>query len=109
MPISLLTVKTHLVIILISVDYAHNFNDCANILDDQMNTPIDSTNMSDISSLNLYILNPVVLQLLFICRSKIKIVFIARFVIHFLSSSFFIYGFYISHPSLSSSISKFAS
>jgi hypothetical protein len=38
-----------------------------------------------------------------------KIVFIARFVICFLSSSIFIYGFCISHPSSSSSVSKFTS
>jgi hypothetical protein len=92
-----------------STNYAHNFDDCVNTLDDQMNNITDSIDMLDISSLDLYIPNPALLPLLFIYRSKIKIVFIIGYVICSLFSSFSICGFYISHPSLSSSVSEFTS
>jgi hypothetical protein len=91
-----------------STDCAHNFNDCANTLDDRMNVVADSANMPNISSLDFNIPNLTVLQLLFICRSKIKTMFTVESMIYSLSSTFFIYGFYISHLLLSSSMLEFA-
>jgi hypothetical protein len=89
-----------------SVDCAHNFDDYANVPNDWANTTVDSANTFDISSLDLSIPNPTLLQLLLIYRSKINIMFTARSIIYFSSSSFFIYGFCIWHSSLSSSMSK---
>jgi hypothetical protein len=51
-----------------SPDYAHSFNDCANTCDDRANIVADSTNMLDISSLDLCIPNHALLQLLLTCR-----------------------------------------
>jgi hypothetical protein len=45
-----------------SIDYAHNFDDCANTPNDWTNIIVDSTDMLDISSLNLYIPNLALLQ-----------------------------------------------
>jgi hypothetical protein len=109
MPIYLLNVKTHLVTIDFFANCAHNYDDYVNIPNDSVNTTTNLANMPNISSLNLCIPNPPLLQLLLICRLKIKIVFIVGSVIYSLSLAFFIYGFYISHPSLSSLVSKFAS
>jgi hypothetical protein len=92
-----------------STNCAHNFKDCQNVLDDQTNITANLAYTHDISSLDQYIPNLALLQLLFIYRSKIKIMFIVRFVICSLSSSFFICGFYISHPSLSSFVLEFTS
>jgi hypothetical protein len=91
------------------VDHAHNSNDCASTPDDQMNIVANSSNMPDISSVDFYIPNLVLLQLLFFWRSKIKIVFTIGSIIYYLSSSFFNYGFYSWNPSSSSCVSKFAS
>jgi hypothetical protein len=82
-----------------SVDYAHNYNDCANIRDDRTNIVFDSVDTLDISSFNFCIPNLALLQLLLIYKSKIKIVFIVKSMIYFLSLTFFMYGFCISHPS----------
>jgi hypothetical protein len=90
-------------------DYAHLSHDYENIIGDCTDSYADSANMLDISSLDLYIPNPTLLQLLLICKSKIKIVFIVGFVIYSLSSSFFIYGFCISHSSSSSFVLEFTS
>jgi hypothetical protein len=90
-----------------SVDCAHSSKDYANIHDDRTNIIANSSNTFDISSLNRYIPNPAQLQLLLIYKLKIKIVFTVGSVICFLSSSFFICGFYISHLSSSSFVLEF--
>jgi hypothetical protein len=90
-----------------STNCAHNSNDCANTLDDRVNVA-DSANMPDISSLDLNIPNLALLQLLFICKLKIKTMFTIESVIYSLFSTFFICGFCISHVSLSSFMSNFA-
>jgi hypothetical protein len=92
-----------------STNYAHNFDFCANTLDDQRNTAIDSADTPHISSLDLCIPNPILLQLLPICKLKIKIMFTVGSMIYYLSSSFFICGFCISHLSSSSFVLEFAS
>jgi hypothetical protein len=74
-----------------------------------VNTITDSIDTPNISSLDLCIPNPTLLQLLFIYRLKIKTMFTIGSVIYSLSSSFSICGFYISHPSLSFSMLEFAS
>jgi len=89
------------------VDCAHNSDDCANTLNDWVNTAIDSTDTLDISSLHLCIPNCALLQLLFISKSKINTMFTIESMICFLSSTSFISGFYISHPSLSSFVLEF--
>jgi hypothetical protein len=91
------------------VDCAHNFKNCVNTPNDWVNIAVDLACTPYIPSLDHCIPNMALLQLLFICRSKIKTMFIAGFMICYLSSSFFICGFCISHPSLSSFVSKFAS
>jgi hypothetical protein len=91
-PISLLTMPT-----------------IANTPNDRTNIVVDSANMLNISSLDLCIPNPILLQLLLICKSKIKIMFTIGSMICYLPLAFFICGFYISHPSSSSFMSKFAS
>ncbi len=92
-----------------SIDCAHNSDDCANIPNDRTNIVVDLANTLNILSLDLYIPNPSLLQLLFIHRSKIKVVFTLGFVICSSFSTFFICGFCISHLSSSSFVSKFAS
>ncbi len=92
-----------------SINCAHNFDDYANTPNDRMNITVNSTDMPNISSLDLCIPNPTLLQLLFIYILKIKVVFTIGSMIYYLSSAFFIYGFYISHPSSSSSMSEFVS
>jgi hypothetical protein len=79
---------------------AHNSKNCLNTLDDQTNIVTDSTSIPNKSSLDHYIPNFTLLQLL-ICKSKIKIVFTIGFVIsqiiilhHF---SFMVFVFYICH------------
>jgi hypothetical protein len=74
-------------------DYAHNSDDCVNTLDDLVNNVANLTDMSDISSLDLYIPNPTLLQLLFIYKSKIKTMFTIGSMIYSLFPTFFIHGF----------------
>jgi hypothetical protein len=78
-----------------SIDYAHNFDDCANIPDDRENTTTDSVDMLNIPFVDFYISKPTLIQLLFFCRLKMKTMFTIESVICFLSSSFFICGFCI--------------
>jgi hypothetical protein len=92
-----------------STDCAHNFDDCANTPNDRMNTTTDLADRLDISFVNFCIPNLALLQLLFFYRSKIKTVFTIGSMNISLFSSFFIYGFYIWHPSSSSFVSEFAS
>jgi hypothetical protein len=98
----LLIVTTHLLIVpVFFVDYGNKFDDYANMLDDWVNIVAHSTNVFDISSLDIWIPNPSLLQLLFmdllfIYRSKINIVFIVGSLICSSSLTFFICGFYTS-------------
>jgi hypothetical protein len=77
------------------MDCAQNFDDCANTPNDLMNVVVDLVDMPNISYVDFYIPNPTLLQLLLFSGSKIKTMFTAGFVICFLSSSFFMFGFYI--------------
>ncbi len=54
-----------------------------NTPDDLVNIAVNLANMPNISSLNLCIPNPTLMQLLLFCKLKIKFVFIVRFVIYF--------------------------
>jgi hypothetical protein len=45
-----------------SFDYAHNFDDYVNTFNDQANTIVDSIDTLDISSVDFYIPNPILLQ-----------------------------------------------
>jgi len=78
-----------------SVDYAHNFDDCVNTLNDEENIVVDSINMFNISFIDFSIPNPTLLPLLVICKLKIKTMFTIGSMICSLSSSFLICGFYI--------------
>jgi hypothetical protein len=89
-------------------DYAYLSPNYENTTGDCINSFADLADTIDIS-IDLYIPNLALLQLLLICKSKVKIVFIVGSMICYVFSSFFLYDFYISHPSSSSSISKFTS
>ncbi len=65
------------------VDYAHNYDDYVNTANDHMNIAYDSANTPSISFVDFCIPNPMLLQLLFFRKSKIKIMFIAIYVIFF--------------------------
>jgi hypothetical protein len=95
------------------VDCANKSNDCANTLDDWANTSVDSNDTFDRSSLDVYIPNSSLLQLLpvdllVIYSSKINIVLTVGSFIYCSSSLLCIHGFCISRSSFSSSISKFS-
>jgi hypothetical protein len=91
-----------------SINYDNKYDDCVNTLNDWVNTIIDSADIPNISSLNLYIPNPSFLQLLIIdllliYRSKITIVLTVGSSICYSSSVFCISPF-----SSSSFVSKFS-
>jgi hypothetical protein len=75
-------------------NFAHNFDDCANIPYNLMNIVIDLVHTLDKSYVDFYMPNFVLLQLLFLWRSKINTKFTVGSVICSLFSSFFICGFY---------------
>jgi len=89
-------------------NYAYLSPNYENTISDYINSFVDLVDTINIS-IDLYIPNLALLQLLLICKSKVKTVFIVGSMICYVFSSFFLCGFYISHPSSSSSVSKFAS
>jgi hypothetical protein len=85
----------------LSPNYENTTGECINFF-------VDLADTIDIS-INLYIPNLALLQLLFICKLKVKTMFIVGSMICYVFSSFFLCGFYISHPSSSSFVLEFAS
>jgi hypothetical protein len=90
----LLTMATHLLIVstFLLIVATHHI-DCVNMLGDWANTTTNQVNTPNISSSNLWILNPSLLQLLlmdliFICKLKINIVFTTGSWIYFSSVIF---------------------
>jgi hypothetical protein len=94
----------------LSINYVNSFVDYFNKSNDCVNTSANSADTHDKPSLDLYIPNPSLLQLLLtnlfvIYRSTINIVLTIRSSLCSSSSILFICGFYISRSSSSSSVS----